>query len=115
MAFRDLFIKAEDANSGQPQTAAPTSTASVGSPRNLSLGTPTPTIESIPESRPTNVESRTSTMTITADEGIVNKVWDKIIAANRPGPDYLELKIMSRLLKTFLFQTSRNLCLLLRY
>lgn len=92
MAFRDLFIKAEDANSGQPQTAAPTSTASVGSPRNLSLGTPTPTIESLPESRPTNVESRTSTMTITADEGIINKVWDKIIAANRPGPDYLELK-----------------------
>ena len=37
--------------------------------------------------RPTAMQSK-----ITADDAIVSKLWDKIIAANRPGPDYLELK-----------------------
>lgn len=92
MAFIDLFIKSEDENSGQTHTVVSTPTESVGSPRNLNIGNQASSIESVSEVRQTNVESHTSTNTITADEAIINKVWDKIIAANRPGPDYLELK-----------------------
>lgn len=92
MAFIDLFIKSEDENSGQTHTVVSTPTESVGSPRNLNIGNQTSPIESVSEVRKTNVEQHTSTQTITADEAIINKVWDKIIAANRPGPDYLELK-----------------------
>ena len=92
MAFIDLFIKSEDENSGQTHTVVSTPTESVGSPRNLNIGNQTSPIESVSEVRKTNVEQHISTQTITADEAIINKVWDKIIAANRPGPDYLELK-----------------------
>ena len=92
MAFIDLFIKSEDENSGPTHTVVSTPTESVGSPRNLNIGNQTSPIESVSEVRKTNVEQHTSTQTITADEAIINKVWDKIIAANRPGPDYLELK-----------------------
>lgn len=92
MAFIDLFIKSKDENSGQTHTVVSTPTESVGSPRNLNIGNQTSPIESVSEVRKTNVEQHTSTQTITADEAIINKVWDKIIAANRPGPDYLELK-----------------------
>ena len=92
MAFIDLFIKSEDENSGQAHTVVSTPTESVGSPRNLNICNQTSPIESVSEVRKTNVEQHTSTQTITADEAIINKVWDKIIAANRPGPDYLELK-----------------------
>lgn len=92
MAFIDLFIKSEDENSGQTHTVVSTPTESVGSPRNLNIGNQASSIESVSEVRKTNVEQHTSTQTITADEAIINKVWDKIIAANRPGPDYLELK-----------------------
>lgn len=92
MAFIDLFIKSEDENSGQTHTVVSTPTESVGSPRNLNIGNQTSPIESVSEVPKTNVEPHTSTTTITADEAIINKVWDKIIAANRPGPDYLELK-----------------------
>ena len=92
MAFIDLFIKSEDENSGQTYTVVSTPTESVGSPRNLNIGNQTSPIESVSEVRKTNVEQHTSTQTITADEAIINKVWDKIIAANRHGPDYLELK-----------------------
>lgn len=92
MAFIDLFIKSEDENSGQTHTVVSTPTESVGSPRNLNIGNQTSPIESVSEVPKTNVEQHTSTTKITADEAIINKVWDKIIAANRPGPDYLELK-----------------------
>ena len=87
-----MFIKSEDENSGQTHTVVSTPTESVGSPRNLNIGNQTSPIESVSEVRKTNVEQHISTQTITADEAIINKVWDKIIAANRPGPDYLELK-----------------------
>lgn len=79
MAFIDLFIKSEDENSGQTHTVVSTLTESVGSPRNLNIGNQASSIESVSEVRQTNVESHTSTNTITADEAIINKVWDKIL------------------------------------
>lgn len=90
MAFRDLFIKADE----QPQPMQEVSSANVGSPKNVVPTTFNSGSESSTDVRSVNVDVRPTTMqnSITADESIVNKVWDKIIAANRPGPDYLELK-----------------------
>ena len=89
MGFKALFIKTED----EPQNVGNTK-------QNVSNGRKSYT--------PTSVNNETVTVSssqnqpiqsgasvghaITADEDIINKIWDKIIAANRPGPDYLELK-----------------------
>jgi hypothetical protein len=38
------------------------------------------------------IEQSTSAPTAVADKGIIDRIWNAIIAQNRPGPDYLELK-----------------------
>lgn len=49
--------------------------------------------DSTPAQKSVDVPSTVATSgSISVDEKIVNMIWDKIIAANRPGPDYLELK-----------------------
>lgn len=85
--IKGLFIKSEDETNVTEQV----------SPSNV--GSPTPNksftnSESVQTVQTTNVDVRPTTIqnSITADESIVNKIWDRIIAANRPGPDYLELK-----------------------
>lgn len=86
MAFKDLFIKAGEGASNE-STSNPTVS---GTPKSYTANVkmvensvPQPTVEVQPTMRPSS---------ITADDVIVNKIWDKIIEANRPGPDYLELK-----------------------
>lgn len=85
--IKGLFIKSEDETNVTEQV----------SPSNV--GSPTPNksftnSESVQTVQTTNVDVRPTTIqnSITADESFVNKIWDRIIAANRPGPDYLELK-----------------------
>lgn len=87
MALKDLFFKPDEdvstqtnVNEAKPKIA----TAVVEQPK---VNTEAPNI-SIHGNIPQNVASSS----ISADEGIVNKIWNAIIAANRPGPDYLELK-----------------------
>jgi len=38
------------------------------------------------------IEQSTSAPTAVADKNIIDRIWNAIIAQNRPGPDYLELK-----------------------
>lgn len=72
MAFKDLFVKGDEPVPQQnPQ-------ASVN---------PQP-VQTVPV-QPVGVTQQTS---ISADAGIVDTIWKKIIEKNRPGPDYLELK-----------------------
>lgn len=72
MAFKDLFVKGDEPVPQQnPQ-------ASVN---------PQP-VQAVPV-QPVGVTQQTS---ISADAGIVDTIWKKIIEKNRPGPDYLELK-----------------------
>lgn len=89
MGFIDYFIKVEDA----PQSVSETPTKSIGSPKRVMIPTSTnnegglTNLSANVDVKPTGMQN-----SITADEMIINKIWDKIIAANRPGPDYLELK-----------------------
>ena len=72
MAFKDLFVKGDEPVPQQnPQ-------ASVN---------PQP-VQAVPV-QPVGVTQQSS---ISADAGIVDTIWKKIIEKNRPGPDYLELK-----------------------
>jgi hypothetical protein len=38
------------------------------------------------------IEQSTSSPTAVADKNIIDRIWNAIVAQNRPGPDYLELK-----------------------
>jgi hypothetical protein len=72
MAFKDLFVKGDEPVPQQnPQ-------ASVN---------PQPV-----QAVPVQPVGGTQQTTISADAGIVDTIWKKIIEKNRPGPDYLELK-----------------------
>lgn len=83
MAFKDLFIKSEDG--GQ-----------VPQPTNQTINQPT---NQIPQpmyqgnvTLPTGSIEQSVTPAVQPDPTIVEKLWNAIIAENRPGPDYLELK-----------------------
>lgn len=93
MAFKDLFIKSDELI--QPQTQDVKESQVLSSQRSY-VSQPTQTVNNGMASTPINISSPqpnvSSRASISADETIVNKIWDKIIAANRPGPDYLELK-----------------------
>lgn len=93
MAFKDLFIKSDEVI--QPQTQDVKEPQVLSSQRSY-VSQPTQTVNNVMASTPINISSPqpnvSSRASISADETIVNKIWDKIIAANRPGPDYLELK-----------------------
>lgn len=91
MAFIDLFIKSEE-NQSKVQEVKNTTVSNApkyasGISRqesDNSVAQPTADIQP--------VVMQSSSKSISADENIVNMIWDKIIEANRPGPDYLELK-----------------------
>lgn len=72
MAFKDLFVKGDEPVPQQNQQASVN---------------PQP-VQAVPV-QPVGVTQQTS---ISADAGIVDTIWKKIIEKNRPGPDYLELK-----------------------
>lgn len=61
---------------------------------NVSAQIPVSSMGSISSSfAPTStIEQSTSAPTAVADKGIIDRIWNAIIAQNRPGPDYLELK-----------------------
>lgn len=69
MAFKDLFVKGDEP---VPQPSESVNTQTVQNP----------------PVQPAAVQQGT----ISADAGIVDTIWKKIIEKNRPGPDYLELK-----------------------
>ena len=76
MAFKDLFIVSEENGTAMnPKVPADNSNKAVNAAPAV-----VETVVAVSES------------SIMADEDIINKIWDKIIASNRPGPDYLELK-----------------------
>lgn len=61
---------------------------------NVSAQIPVSSMGSISSSfAPTStIEQSTSAPTAVADKSIIDQIWNAIIAQNRPGPDYLELK-----------------------
>lgn len=72
MAFKDLFVKGDEP---VPQQ------------------NPQPSVNPQPvQAVPVQPVGGTQQTTISADAGIVDTIWKKIIEKNRPGPDYLELK-----------------------
>lgn len=87
MALKDLFIKS-DANE------APQQVVNNVAAQTQQTATPQPqaTVVSQPQSQPIAPTFNSSSKPISADDKIVNTIWDAIIAQNRPGPDYLELK-----------------------
>jgi hypothetical protein len=77
MAFKDLFIKQEEATAQQPvvaQEVAPTSENMMKINTTKVVQQPTPTNSGI------------------VNPDIEKKIWDMIISKNLPGPDYLEFK-----------------------
>lgn len=77
MAFKDLFIKQEEATVQQPvvaQEVAPTSENMMKINTTKVVQQPTPTNSGI------------------VNSDIEKKIWDMIISKNLPGPDYLEFK-----------------------
>ena len=75
MGFKDLFIKSEESNEKKQE-----------------IPTPQVPVPTKPVSTPPVIVESQGSSSISADDTIVNMIWDKIISANRPGPDYLELK-----------------------
>lgn len=61
---------------------------------NVSAQIPVSSMGSIssPFAPTSTIEQSTSAPTAVADKGIIDRIWNAIIAQNRPGPDYLELK-----------------------
>lgn len=89
MGLKKFFIKEEEGNTPQEVNVRPSVS---GAPRSYTASVKQEDVPTQPITPP-SVEIPSSTKkVITADDVIVNKIWDKIIAANRPGPDYLELK-----------------------
>lgn len=89
MGIKKFFIKEEEENTPQEVNVIPSVS---GAPRSYTASVKQEDGSTQPITPP-SVEIPSSTKkVITADDVIVNKIWDKIIAANRPGPDYLELK-----------------------
>lgn len=91
MALRDLFVKSDDnqnqsnqlvtAPVGQVQVQTQQSMGNIPQPMYQgNVGLPTGSIE------------QSVAPAAQADPAIVEKLWNAIIAENRPGPDYLELK-----------------------
>lgn len=86
MALKDLFIKSEEV-----QSQVVNNTTVSDAPKFASSGLSRKESDnSVAQPQPSVMQS--SSKSISADENIVNMIWDKIIEANRPGPDYLELK-----------------------
>ena len=89
--FTSLFIKedkqVQPSNDVQNEVTAAPKRNFVQQPVTQCIEDGTPVQKSV------DVPSTVATSgSISVDEKIVNMIWDKIIAANRPGPDYLELK-----------------------
>lgn len=89
--FTSLFIKedkqVQPSNDVQNEVTTAPKHNFVQQPVTQSVEDGTPAQKSV------DVPSTVATSgSISVDEKIVNMIWDKIIAANRPGPDYLELK-----------------------
>lgn len=91
MALKDLFIKSDGVE--QPTAEVKAAPSVSGAPKSFTAVSETKD-ENVTAVKQPSMDVKPTVMqsSITADEVIVNKVWDKIIAANRPGPDYLELK-----------------------
>ena len=91
MALKDLFIKPDGVE--QPTAEVKAAPSVSGAPKSFTAVSATKE-ENVTAVKQPSMDVKPTVMqsSITADEVIVNKVWDKIIAANRPGPDYLELK-----------------------
>lgn len=94
MAFLDLFVKQEEGQS-QAQQQQEVKTVSGAPKRFVSTGLSRQESDNSVAQPATDMQSsvmQSSSKSISADDNIVNMIWDKIIEANRPGPDYLELK-----------------------
>lgn len=89
MALKDLFVKSDD---NQNQNNQPV-TAPVGqAPAAQSMGNiPQPMYQGA-VGMPTGTIEQSVTPAVQPDPNIVESLWAAIIAENRPGPDYLELK-----------------------
>lgn len=91
MALKDLFVKSDDNQnqSNQPVTAP---VGQVQVPTQQSMGNiPQPMYQGN-VTLPTGSIEQSVAPAAQADPTIVEKLWNAIIAENRPGPDYLELK-----------------------
>ena len=89
--FTSLFIKedkqVQPSNDAQNEVTAAPKSNFVQQPVTQSVEDGTPAQKSV------DIPSTVATSgSISVDEKIVNMIWDKVIAANRPGPDCLELK-----------------------
>lgn len=89
MAFIDLFVKSEEGQAQPQQQEVKSSPTVSGAPKFSTTGL---SRQESDNSVPQSSVMQSSSKSISADENIVNMIWDKIIEANRPGPDYLELK-----------------------
>lgn len=88
MGFKDIFIKSDNnqpAQNQQKNQAAP-----VYQPAQPEVNIPVTPVDGV--DIPTGALGTTPLNVISADPGIVEKLWKAIINENRPGPDYLELK-----------------------
>lgn len=89
MSFKDLFIKSDDTPQStvvqRAETTEDVQTKSLESSSVVNSNSQTVNV-----SQPQQTTS--APCSISADEAIINKIWEKILAENRPGPDYLELK-----------------------
>lgn len=89
MAFIDLFVKSDESQAQSQQQEVKNDNV-VGKPNFTSGISRQESDNSVAQPQPSVMQS--SSKSISADENIVSMIWDKIIEANRPGPDYLELK-----------------------
>lgn len=88
MGFKDIFIKSDNnqpAQNQQKNQAAP-----VYQSAQPEVNIPVTPVGGV--DIPTGALGTTPLNVISADPGIVEKLWKAIINENRPGPDYLELK-----------------------
>lgn len=97
MAFIDLFIKNDEVQNEQvvQHVNEPPVKKNVNIAVSETINTPSSEIQ--PSS------------SILTDDNIVNMIWDKIIGANRPGPDYLELKNNVEALEDLPISTNQKL------
>lgn len=88
MGFKDIFIKSD--NNQPAQNQQKNQAAQVYQSAQPEVNIPVTPVGGV--DIPTGALGTTPLNVISADPGIVEKLWKAIINENRPGPDYLELK-----------------------
>lgn len=88
MGFKDIFIKSD--NNQPVQNQQKNQAAPVYQSAQPEVNIPVTPVSGV--DIPTGALGTTPLNVISADPGIVEKLWKAIINENRPGPDYLELK-----------------------